>query len=129
MNTELPFIEGGETQSESHLRNATVTLPQGMGLNPSAANGLQSCSDSQFGEGTRNKAIGCPAGSKIGTVEIETPPLEPGSLKGNMYLGQQLSRDPTSGNEFRFFAKPGPRNVGSWFASPARPRPTRSRAS
>lgn len=105
VNTELPFLEGGETQSESHLRNATVSLPQGMGLNPSAANGLQYCTDSQFGEGTRNEAIGCPAGSKIGTVEIETPPLEPGSLKGNMYLGQQLSRDPTSGNEFRFFVE------------------------
>jgi hypothetical protein len=63
VNTKLPFITGGETQSESHLRNAEVSLPQG----------------------------------------IETPPLPAGSLKGPMYLGQQLSRDPTSGDEFRFF--------------------------
>jgi hypothetical protein len=105
VSTELPFLEEPTGQAESQLRNAEVSLPQGMGLNPSAANGLQSCTDAQFGEGTRNEAIGCPEASKVGTVEIETPPLEPGSLKGNMYLGQQLSRDPTSGEEFRFFVE------------------------
>jgi hypothetical protein len=102
IETTLPFIKGGGTQSESHLRNAHITLPAGMGLNPSAANGLQSCSDAQFGKGTRNP-VACPAGSKIGTVEVETPPLPAGALKGNAYLGQQLSRDPESGDEFRIF--------------------------
>jgi hypothetical protein len=102
IETTLPFITGGETQSESHLRNEHVTLPEGMGLNPSAANGLQSCTDAEFGKGTRN-AVACPIGSKIGTVEVETPPLPAGTLKGTAYLGQQLSRDPTSGEEFRIF--------------------------
>jgi hypothetical protein len=102
IETTLPFIAGGETQSESHLRNADVVLPEGMGLNPSAANGLQSCTDAQFGKGTRNP-VACPAASKIGTVEVETPPLPAGALKGTAYLGQQLSRDPTSGEEFRIF--------------------------
>ena len=102
VETTLPFITGGETQSESHLRNASITLPQGMGLNPSAANGLQSCTDAQFGKGTRNP-IACPAGSKIGTAEVDTPPLPAGALKGDVYLGEQLSRDPESGNEFRIF--------------------------
>jgi hypothetical protein len=102
IETTLPFITGGETQSESHLRNAHITLPQGMGLNPSAANGLQSCTDAEFGKGTRNP-VACPAGSKIGTVEVETPPLPAGTLKGAAYLGQQLSRDPESGEEFRLF--------------------------
>ncbi len=105
VNTELKFLTDPKGQAESQLRNAEVSLPRGMGINPSGANGLQSCTDAQFGEGTRNEAIGCPEASKIGTVEIETPPLEPGSLKGNMYLGQQLSRDPTSGEEFRFFVE------------------------
>ncbi|HXR30652.1 MAG TPA: hypothetical protein VN752_05890, partial [Solirubrobacterales bacterium] len=102
IETTLPFITGGETQSESHLRNADITLPLGMGLNPSAANALQSCTDAQFGKGTRNP-IACPEGSKIGTVEVETPPLPKGALKGSAYLGEQLSRDPESGNEFRLF--------------------------
>jgi hypothetical protein len=102
INTELPFIAGAETLSESHLRNATIAMPTGMGLNPSAANGLAACTDAQFGKGTRDK-VACPDASKIGTVEIETPPLPKGALKGDVFLGQQLSRDPTSGEEFRIF--------------------------
>lgn len=101
IETTLPF-EPAEEQSQSHLRNASITLPEGMGLNPSAANGLQSCTDAEFGKGTRN-AVNCPPGSKIGTVEVETPPLPAGALKGTAYLGQQLSRDPESGDEFRLF--------------------------
>lgn len=93
---------GGTDQETSHLRTATVTLPEGMGLNPSAANGLEACSDAQFGKGTRSP-VACPAGSMIGTVSIDTPPLPEGPIDGNVYLGKQLSRDPTSGQEYRIF--------------------------
>lgn len=124
IETTLPFITGGGTQSESHLRNASITLPQGMGLNPSAANVLQSCTDAQFGKGTRNP-IACPAGSKIGTVEVETPPLPAGALKGDAYLGEQLSRNPESGEEFRIFVTAesaqygiSARLIGNTFANP-----------
>jgi len=95
----------GLEQETSHLRTATVTMPAGMGLNPSAANGLQACADEQFGKGTRNLANACPAASKIGTVAIETPPLPEGPLTGNVYVGRQLSRDPESGNEYRIFVE------------------------
>jgi hypothetical protein len=101
VTTKLPVIKGGETISESHLRSAKVTLPQGMGLNPSGANGLLACSDAQFGKGKRVEENTCPAASKIGTAEIETPPLPAGSLKGDVYVGEQKSVDPTSGEEFR----------------------------
>jgi hypothetical protein len=94
--------DNGEDQETSHLRTAKVTLPAGMGLNPSAANGLEACSDAQFGKGTRNP-VACPAASKIGTVSIETSPLPEGPIGGNVYLGQQLSRDPASGQEYRIF--------------------------
>ena len=100
--TKLPVLADPEGQSTSHLRNAEVTLPQGIGLNPSAAPGLVACTTADFGKGTKNK-VACPEGSKIGTVEIETPPLPAGTLTGPMYLGQQLSRDPQSGEEFRVF--------------------------
>jgi hypothetical protein len=93
---------GGTDQETSHLRTATVTLPAGMGLNPSAANGLEACGDEQFGKGTRNP-VACPAGSKIGTVTVDTSPLPEGPIGGNVYLGRQLSRDPTSGQEYRVF--------------------------
>lgn len=98
----LPVEESATGQETSTMRTARVTLPAGMGLNPSAANGLQACSDDQFGEGTRNP-VQCPAASKIGTVTVATPPLPEGPLSGNVYVGAQKSRDPESGEEFRIF--------------------------
>ncbi|MGN6371601.1 MAG: hypothetical protein ACTHM1_01210, partial [Solirubrobacteraceae bacterium] len=71
----------------SQLRTAIVTLPEGMTLNPSAANGLKACSPAQIGIKTRNP-VACPAESKIGTVTLTVPDLpasEP--LEGNVYLG------------------------------------------
>jgi hypothetical protein len=93
---------GGTDQETSHLRTATVALPIGMGLNPSAANGLQACTNEQFGKGTRNP-VACPAASKVGTVSVATSPLPEGPLTGNVYVGQQLSRDPASGQAYRIF--------------------------
>ncbi len=86
----------------SNVRVARVSLPRGMGVNPSAAPSLHVCSDGEFNKGSR-APIGCPANSKIGTVAIDTPPLPDGTLTGNVYLGKQLSRDPLSGEEYRIF--------------------------
>ncbi len=91
-----------ESQGTSQVRSAKVTLPAGMGINPSAAEGLATCTEAQFGKGTRNP-VACPAASRIGTVEVDTPPLPDGSLVGPVFIGQQLSRDPTSGKEYRIF--------------------------
>jgi hypothetical protein len=96
---------GGVDQETSHVRTARVTLPAGMGLNPSAANGLQACTDAQFGKGTRNTANSCPAESRIGTVSVETSPLPEEPLAGGVYVGQQLSRDPASGDAYRIFVE------------------------
>jgi hypothetical protein len=91
-----------QPQNSSTLRTAHVSLPRGLGLNPSAAQGLQSCSDKQLGKGTR-APVACPAASQIGTVSIQTPVLPADSLPGRVFLGEQLSREPTSGNEYRVF--------------------------
>ena len=101
VEVDVPF-EPKSSLANSDLKNASLTLPPFMGLNPSAASGLQACSDSQFGEGTSNPDS-CPATAKIGTVAINSPPLPNGSLTGNVYLAQQLSRVPNSGNEYRIF--------------------------
>jgi hypothetical protein len=98
---EVPFITGGTERESSQTKQAKLTLPLGMGLNGSAANGLVACTDEQFGKGTENP-VACPPASKIGTVSIETPPL-PEPITGSVFVGQQLSRDPTSGNEYRIF--------------------------
>ncbi len=109
VDVAVPHLKEAGGQDSSHTRNTTVTLPQGMGLNPSAANGLQTCTDAQFGKGTRNP-VACPPQSIIGQVKIESPPLvdqlnpQPEeALEGNVYAGKQLSRDPASGEEYRIF--------------------------
>ncbi|HYJ23291.1 MAG TPA: hypothetical protein VEW07_14865 [Solirubrobacterales bacterium] len=99
VNVKVPFAPAADVYN-SNVRVARVTLPKGMGVNPSAAPGLHICKDSEFNKGER-KPIACPADSKIGTVAIDTPPLPDGTLTGNVYLGQQQSRDPESGDTFR----------------------------
>ncbi|HKT83496.1 MAG TPA: hypothetical protein VJQ84_06630, partial [Solirubrobacterales bacterium] len=101
VEVSVPFAPG-DAIYQSNVKTADVTLPQGLGVNPSAASSLQACTDAQFGKGTRNP-VACPAGSKIGTVAIDTPPLPDGTLTGNVYLGTQQSRDPESGDEYRIF--------------------------
>ena len=82
----LPHDPNPENLDSSQLKTASVTLPEGMTLNPSAAHGLEACTRTQIGIGTRNP-VACPAGSKIGTVTLDVPGLPAGSLQGNLYLG------------------------------------------
>jgi hypothetical protein len=103
VDVDVPHILGKGNQDSSNTRTAQVSLPAGMGLNPSAANGLATCSDEQFRKQSSAAGTDCPAASKVGTVTIESPPLPEGSLTGNVYAGKQLSRDPTSGQEYRVF--------------------------
>jgi hypothetical protein len=105
VTVKLPFEPDPSGLEQSHVRNADVVLPPGMGLNPSAANGLAACTDEQFGKGTRNP-VTCPAASIIGTAEVETQPLPPGSLKGDVYLAEQKGFDPESGEMYRIFINP-----------------------
>jgi len=105
VDLNVPF-DPGATIAQSNVRDVNVTLPAGLGLNPAAAPKLTACTDQQFNKGSR-AAIACPAGSQIGTAAIETPPLPAGSLKGNVYLAAQQSRDPASGNLYRIFLDAG----------------------
>ncbi len=100
VEVRLPVEPNPLGQETATVRTAQVTLPAGMGLNPAAANGLVACTDSQFGKGSRN-AVACPAASKVGTVTVTSPPLPEGPLTGNVYVGQQKSRVPESGEQFR----------------------------
>ncbi len=84
--------------AEADVRDTTVTLPAGVELSPSAANGLQACSEEQVGYTRFNpeKQIqeftpapaSCPAASKLGTVRIKTP-LLPHELQGSVFLAAQ----------------------------------------
>ena len=80
------------------LKQAAVTLPEGMAVNPSSADGLDACSEAQIGLGTDNP-VGCPDGSKVGSVEVETPVLAK-PVKGSVYLAQQGNRPGQGSNPF-----------------------------
>jgi hypothetical protein len=99
---EPNFVTNKNEQDSSNTRNSKVTLPLWMGINPSAATGLQTCTDAEFGKGTKNP-IACPPASRVGTATIKSPPLPEGDLEGGVYVGKQLSRDPLSGEEYRIF--------------------------
>jgi hypothetical protein len=97
--------------ANSYLKTAKVVLPEGSSINPAAANGVEACTDVQFAKGT-NDPIACPAASKIGTTEVQTPSLPEDSLFGTVYLAQPLSNDPTTGNQFRIFIHVGSTRYG-----------------
>jgi len=94
---QQPTLQPGGL-AESTLKDSTVTLPVGLELNPSAANGLQACSESQVGytgidpqtqalQFTPGPAT-CPDASKVGIVRISTPDLAH-QLEGSVYLASQ----------------------------------------
>jgi hypothetical protein len=91
-----------EGLGESTLKDTTVALPVGVGVNPGGADGLEVCSEAQVGYLPGESSAGdlhftsglptpfCPDGSKIATAEIETP-LLPHTLTGAVYLGAQAA--------------------------------------
>jgi hypothetical protein len=74
--------------ADSEVKRAVITLPEGMTLNPSQADGLLACSPGQLAKESASSlpGEGCPQGSKIGTVEVETPILEGKTLKGSLFV-------------------------------------------
>ncbi|MFI5091263.1 MAG: hypothetical protein ACHP7P_14535, partial [Terriglobales bacterium] len=96
----IPQSETPGTLATPPLRNASVTLPAGLTVDPSAASGLAACSEAQIGwlgpvsptnRGLSNfteAAPSCPDASKIGELEITTPLIE-GKLHGSVYLAKQ----------------------------------------
>lgn len=93
---EIPQDETPKGLATSTLRSAVVTLPQGMTINPAAADGLAACSVEQVGFGTTNTS-NCPDAAKIGSAEVEVPALER-TLHGSVY-----QRTPEPGHLFRFW--------------------------
>jgi hypothetical protein len=80
----------------SQLKNATITMPEGMTLNPPGATGLKTCSAAQIGIGTRNP-VTCPAESRLGSVTLKVPDLpESEPLRGHLFLGgtEPLTKSP-----------------------------------
>jgi hypothetical protein len=83
----IPRHTGATEIDSAQLKTASVTLPEGMTLNPSAAAGLAACTPAQARIHSAQKGVGCPAASELGTVDLNVPTLPDGSLKGKIYLG------------------------------------------
>ena len=79
-----------QARAASDIEKAVVTLPEGMSVNPSQAEGLAVCTEAQLARETSASAPGegCPEASKVGTIEVETPLLEGKLLKGSLYVAE-----------------------------------------
>jgi hypothetical protein len=83
------------------VKKVTATLPQGMVVSLSAADGLVGCTDAQAALYSLADPS-CPSASRIGSVQIDTPVL-PGPLTGSVYLGKPLSMRAANGDMLRLF--------------------------
>jgi hypothetical protein len=74
----------------SDIRETVVTLPEGMSINPSQAEGLEVCSEDQLGRESAGSepGEGCPQASKVGSIEVETPLLENRTLHGDLFVAE-----------------------------------------
>lgn len=80
--------------ASAHVRKIVTTLPEGMAINPAAADGLGSCSPAEVGLISRapirfaDRSPGCPASSKVAEATIDTPLLAD-PLRGGLYVAKQ----------------------------------------
>ncbi len=95
-NLHVPQSEGIEELATANFKDVKVTLPEGMSVNPSSANGLGACSSAQIGLSTpigqgqarfNEDPAACPESAKLGSVEVETPLLGH-PLPGAVYLAK-----------------------------------------
>jgi hypothetical protein len=96
VNVHVPQTSDHETLATSTVKSTTITLPEGLVVNPSAANGLDGCSAAEIGMTT---AVGqslihfsadepaCPDASRIGSVEVSTPLIDD-PLLGSAYIAE-----------------------------------------
>lgn len=87
-----PGMDNPSGIASSDIKKVRVSLPQGVTINPSQAEGLGVCSPSQYQSTVLSffptPGKGCPDDSKIGSVEVVTPLLEE-TLEGDVYVAEQ----------------------------------------
>ncbi len=73
--------------AEGQAKRVEVTLPEGVTVNPSQANGLDACTPEEYARETSESAPGdgCPESAKIGRLDITTPLLEE-EAHGSVYV-------------------------------------------
>ena len=122
VNVKVPqetTVQAGGPPGESDIKGTSVTLPTGVQLNPSAADGLEACSEQEVGfEGQastdplspgaeqplrfrneEHEPTSCPEHSKVGSVRIKTPLLEH-ELDGSVFLATPAPQGEPAKNPF-----------------------------
>jgi hypothetical protein len=93
----MPQAVEGSDLAEAALRDATISLPDGLTINPSGADGLAACSPAEIGltssSGERPIRFSaasptCPDAAKIGSAEARTPLIDH-PLQGAVYVAEQ----------------------------------------
>ena len=92
------IVRAGQVQSSaaapSQVRKVVLNLPEGLTINPDAADGQSDCTDAEAKIGIEAPGD-CPDNAKIGTISITSAAL-PGPLTGSIYFGE-----PKPGNQYR----------------------------
>ncbi len=104
VDVDLPQSDDPDTLASADLKRSVVKLPAGIGINPSASDGLQGCADQDFALRSTDEDR-CPDASKIGSVQV-TSPLLKAPLTGAAFLASPLEQGPTAaanGRMFRLF--------------------------
>jgi hypothetical protein len=86
----------GRSTTPSSIKSSILTLPEGLTINPGAADGQLACSDADANFGSEAPAE-CPDNAKIGTFAVDSPSID-GPLEGAIYFGE-----PTPQDQYRLF--------------------------
>ena len=123
-----PGLADRDILATSHLRDISVTLPPGMTINPSVANGLETCTDTQFAvQAGVPGGDACPEASRIGTVVVRTPllpPLPGQPADGPDQVGAAYVGQPLPGDMYRLFLTIEGRGVSIRLKGSVRPDPS-----
>jgi hypothetical protein len=87
LKEDLTTLTDPAQRSRPQVKQAVVSLPAGVSVNPSVGAGLAVCSPSQYATETAysHQGEGCPNASKLGDFEVASP-LFDGRFDGGIYL-------------------------------------------
>jgi hypothetical protein len=87
VDVNVPQNEDPDGLATPQVKKTVISLPKGVAISASAANGLTSCPKLDMHLGT-NEPPTCPDSSKVGTVVVKSPLLDE-ELFGNVILAKQ----------------------------------------
>jgi hypothetical protein len=106
----------GFAASPSQIRSAVVRFPDGLTINPDAADGQRACTDDQANFDSEGPDE-CPDNAKIGNIAIHSVALSD-ALEGAIYFGE-----PKPGDQYRIFMMANGYGIHAKLVGSVRPDP------